>query len=79
MFRIYCTLPDETSILNFRHFLGQHELTAILLEVINAHLKAQGLLVSQGTMVDATCIHAPSSTKNQGQARVILKMHQTKK
>ncbi|MFZ1851720.1 MAG: hypothetical protein WAU15_05715 [Nitrosomonas sp.] len=69
MFRIYCTLPDETSILNFRHFLGQHELTAILLEVINAHLKAQGLLFSQGTMVDAALIHAPSSTKNREQAR----------
>lgn len=40
------TLPDETTILNFRHLLEQHELTAILLEAINVHLKAQGLLIS---------------------------------
>ena len=58
-------LPDETTILNFRHLLEKYELTAVLVEAINAQLKAQGLLVSKGTMVDATLIHAPSSTKNQ--------------
>ena len=63
------TLPDETTILNFRYLLEQHELTAVLLEAINAHLKTQGLLVSKGTMVDATLIHAPSSTKNREGAR----------
>jgi len=62
-------LPDETTILNFRHLLEKHELTAILLEAINAQLKARGLLISKGTMVDATLIHAPSSTKNREQAR----------
>lgn len=72
------TLPDETTILNFRHLLEKHELTAVLLEAINAHLKAQGLLVSKGTMVDATLIHAPSSTKNREQARD-PEMRQTKK
>lgn len=71
-------LPDETTILNFRHFLEKHDLTAALLEEINGHLKAQGLLVSKGSMVDATIIHAPSSTKNQDKARD-PEMHQTKK
>ncbi|QOJ21763.1 MAG: IS5 family transposase [Gammaproteobacteria bacterium] len=71
-------LPDETTILNFRHLLEKYELTAVLLEAINAHLKTQGLLVSKGTMVDATLIHAPSSTKNREQARD-PEMHQTKK
>jgi IS5 family transposase len=66
------TLPKETTILNFRHLLEKHELTAVLLEAINAHLKAQGLLVSKGTMVDATLIHAPSSTKNRDR-HVILR------
>ena len=54
--RVTDTLPDETTILNFRHLLEQHELTAVLLEAINARLKTQGLLVSKGTMVDATLI-----------------------
>jgi len=71
-------LPDETTILNFRHLLEKHELTAGLLEEINMHLKDQGLLVSKGSMVDATLIHAPSSTKNQEQARD-PEMHQTRK
>jgi len=71
-------LPDETTILNFRHLLEQHNLTTALLDEINVHLKAQGLLVSKGTMVDATIIHAPSSTKNQEQARD-PEMHQTRK
>jgi len=71
-------LPDESTILNFRHLLEQHELTTILLKVINAHLKSQGLLVSKSTMVDATRIHALSSTKNREQARD-PEMHQTKK
>lgn len=71
-------LPDETTILNFRHFLEEHDLTTALLEEINGHLKAQGLLVSKGSMVDATIIHAPSSTKNQEKARD-PEMHQTRK
>ena len=65
-------------MLSFRHLLEQHVLTVVLFEAINAHLKAQGLLVSKGTMVDATLIHAPSSTKNREQARG-PEMRQTKK
>jgi len=60
-----CSAGRETTILNFRHLLERHELTAVLLEAINTHLKARGLLVSKGTMVGATLIHAPSSTKNR--------------
>ena len=71
-------LPDETTILNFRHLLEQHDLPARLLERVNGLLKAKGLLVSQGTMVDATIIHAPSSTKNAKGERD-PEMHQTKK
>ena len=71
-------LPDETTILNFRHLLEQHDLTTRLLEAVNGLLKAKGLLVSQGTMVDATIIHAPSSTKN-GKGERDPEMHQTKK
>ena len=71
-------LPDETTILNFRHLLEKHNLTAVLLDEINARLKNEGLLVSRGTMVDASIIHAPSSTKNQGQSRD-PQMHQTRK
>lgn len=71
-------LPDETTILNFRHLLEKHELTVVLLEAINAHLKIQGLLIFKSTMVDTTLIHAPSSTKNREQARD-PEMHQTKK
>ena len=71
-------LPDDTTILNFRHLLEKHNLTVVLLDEINAHLKDQGLLVSKGTMVDASIIHAPSSTKNQEQSRD-PEMHQTRK
>jgi len=71
-------LPDETTILNFRHWLEKHRLTEVLLSTVNDHLRDQGLLVSKGTMVDATIVHAPSSTKNQDQQRD-PDMHQTKK
>ncbi len=75
---VTAALPDETTILNFRHFLEKHDLTAALLDEINGHLKARGLRVSKGSMVDATIIHAPSSTKNQDRARD-PEIHQTKK
>lgn len=71
-------LPDETTILNFRHLLEKHNLTVVLLDEMNACLKDRGLLLSKGTMVDASIIHAPSSTKNQEQSRD-PKMHQTRK
>lgn len=71
-------LPDETTILNFRHFLENHNLTAQLLSTINGHLQAQGLMLSHGTMVDATIIEAPTSTKNKKKQRD-PEMHQTRK
>ena len=58
-------LPEETTILNFRHLLEQHSLGQGVLEEINAHLEFQGLRLREGTIVDATIIEAPSSTKNR--------------
>ena len=71
-------LPDETTILNFRHLLEQHKLGSSLLGEINAHLESQGLKLREGTIVDATIIEAPSSTKNRAGERD-PEMHQTKK
>jgi len=71
-------LPDESTILGFRRLLEKHKLTTQILETINNDLKEQGLLVSQGTMVDATIIHAPTSTRNKDKARD-PEMHQTRK
>lgn len=71
-------LPDETTILNFRRLLERHALTAKLMNTINDVLEEQGLLLKGGTMVDATILHAPPSTKNQDKARD-PEMHQTKK
>ncbi|MDD1141009.1 IS5 family transposase [Pseudomonas sp. TNT2022 ID233] len=58
-------IPDETTILNFRRLLEKHELAVGILGVINGYLSGRGLSLRQGTIVDATLIHAPSSTKNQ--------------
>jgi transposase, IS5 family len=71
-------IPDETSILNFRRLLEKHQLTAQLFAAINAHLSERGLIVGKGTIVDATIIDAPSSTKNAKQQRD-PQMHQTRK
>jgi len=71
-------LPDDATIRNFRRLLERDGLAADLFNTINAHLSAHGLLLRQGTMVDATIIHAPSSTKNREKARD-PEMHQTKK
>ena len=71
-------LPDETTILNFRHFLEAHKLVKVLFEEINRHLKAQNLIFREGTIVDATIISAPSSTKNESGTRD-PEMHQTRK
>ena len=57
-------IPDETTILNFRHLLEQHDLAEEILEQVNAHLARKGLLLKRGSIVDATIIAAPSSTKN---------------
>ena len=71
-------LPDESTILHFRHLLERHGLGESLLEEINAHLESQGLKLREGTIVDATIIEAPSSTKNRAKERD-PEMHQTKK
>ena len=71
-------IPDRVSILRFRHLLEEHDLSPKILEVINAKLAAHGLLLKTGTMVDATLIAAPSSTKNKTGERD-PEMHQTKK
>ena len=71
-------LPDESTILRFRHLLEAHDLGAQILEAVNAQLQRQGLLLKTGTVVDATLISAPSSTKN-AQGERDPEMHQTKK
>ena len=62
-------IPDETTILNFRHLLERHELTEALFAEVNAHLSDKGITLRAGTLVDATIIDAPSSTKNRSKAR----------
>ena len=76
--RLSGPLPDETTILNFRHLLDKHELGMGLLEEINGHLESQGLRLQEGTIVDASIIAAPSSTKNRRKERD-PEMRQTKK
>ena len=71
-------MPDETTILRFRHLLEKHELAPQVLGTINAGLAQQGLMLKTGTVVDATIIAAPSSTKNKTGERD-PEMHQTKK
>jgi IS5 family transposase len=71
-------LPDESTILRFRHMLEAHNLSLQILGTVNAILSAKGLLLKQGTVVDATLIAAPSSTKNSTGTRD-PEMHQTKK
>ena len=70
--------PDATTVLGFRRLLEARDLTASIFSAINAHLAEQGLLMRQGTIVDATIIAAPSSTKNQDGERD-PEMHQAKK
>jgi len=71
-------IPDETSILNFRRLLERHQLTEHLFAEITAHLAERGFVVGKGTIVDATIINAPSSTKNAEKKRD-PEMHQTRK
>src|SRR3954452_4109033 len=71
-------IPDATTVLHFRHWLERHDLTKGLFEEVNAMLEERGLLMRQGTIVDATIIAAPPSTKNKQQSRD-PEMHQTKK
>lgn len=70
--------PDATTLLKFRRLLEKHELTAAMFDEVKAVLSERGLLMREGTMVDATLIAAPSSTKNKDKSRD-PEMHQTKK
>jgi len=70
--------PDETTVCKFRHLLEEHRLGGEILETVNLYLQQRGVRISTGTIVDATIIHAPSSTKNQQQERD-PEMHQTSK
>jgi IS5 family transposase len=71
-------VPDETTVCKFRHLLEEHQLGGEMLETVNVHLQENGVRISTGTIVDATIIHAPSSTKNREEKRD-PEMHQTKK
>jgi transposase, IS5 family len=71
-------IPDETTILAFRHLLEKHNLGEQIFETVKAHLKDRGMAMKQGTIIDATLIAAPSSTKNKAGKRD-PEMHQTKK
>ena len=71
-------VPDETTILRFRHLLERHDLTKAIFAAIGGLLEARGLLLRSGTIVDATIIAAPSSTKNASGTRD-PEMKQTKK
>jgi len=71
-------VPDETTVCKFRHLLEEHEIGAAMLATVNEHLAKKGVRIATGTIVDATIIHAPSSTKNQKQERD-PEMHQTRK
>ena len=70
--------PDETTILNFRHLLERHDLCGAMLDAVNHYLEDHGIRIGTGTIVDATIIHAPSSTKNATGTRD-PEMHQTRK
>jgi IS5 family transposase len=70
--------PDETTILNFRHLLEAHDLCGQMLDAVNLYLASRGIRITTGTIVDATIIHAPSSTKNEKKERDPA-MHQTRK
>jgi transposase, IS5 family len=71
-------IPDETTILTFRHLLEKHGLGEQIFDTVKAHLSERGMTMRQGTIVDATLIAAPSSTKNRAGKRD-PEMHQTKK
>lgn len=74
----FAALPDESTICRFRHLLERHQLGQAMFDEVRALLEAQGLLLKNGTLIDATLIAAPSSTKNADKARD-PEMSQTKK
>jgi IS5 family transposase len=71
-------VPDATTLLKFRRLLEKHELTKGILQEVNGHLSERNLLMREGTLIDATIIAAPPSTKNAHKQRD-PEMHQTKK
>jgi IS5 family transposase len=71
-------VPDETTVCKFRHLLEEHKLGARIFERVQEHLQERGLRIGRGTIVDATIVQAPSSTKNGKQKRD-PEMHQTRK
>lgn len=71
-------VPDETTICNFRHLMERHNLGDELFRLVNVYLEENGMKVSRGTIIDATIINAPSSTKNKDKRRD-PDMHQTRK
>jgi len=72
------TIPDHTTVMKFRHLLEQHDLGRQIFDAVNEYLEASGLLMKEGSSIDATIIEAPSSTKNKLSQRD-SEMHQTKK
>ena len=70
--------PDETTVLRFRHLLEKHSLGGQMLDTVNEHLESKGIKIQTGTIVDASILHAPSSTKNEKKQRDPA-MHQTRK
>ena len=62
-------VPDESTILQFRRLLERHHLTEAIFQAVTEHLKRHGLLLKEGTLVDATLIHAASATNNRDRAR----------
>ena len=73
-------VPDESTILRFRHLLEQHQLTEKIFGLVRGlRLESKRLLLKSGTIVDATILDAPSSTKNKAHARAILEMKQGRK
>ena len=71
-------VPDESTILGFRHRLEKHELGGAMLNAVNQYLESRGIRITTGTIVDASIIHAASSTKNRTGERD-PEMHQTRK
>jgi len=71
-------VPDETTVCKFRHLLEEHGIGGEILQTVNLYLQSRGVKITTGTIVDATVIHAPSSTKNRDQQRD-PEMHQARK
>lgn len=71
-------VPDESTVLQFRHLMERHQLGEQLLRLVHDYLAENGLVVNRGTIVDATIINAPTSTKNKNKSRD-PDMHQTRK